>query len=208
MQKSKSGGVAYVVDDDQRVQSSLTFLIDAVGIRSQGYGSARAFLEGCDRDAAGCVLLDVVMPEMTGLELQQQMLREGIEFPIIFLTANADVPSAVQALKSGAIDFIEKPFHPASLLKLVEAALERDEARIARQAATRDARERYDQLTPREREVMWQVVRGSSSREIGSDLDIASRTVDVHRARVMQKMGVDSIAELVQISNLVGPPPE
>jgi two-component system response regulator TtrR len=189
----------FVVDDDEAMRDSLRWLLESRGFAVVEFDSAEAFLAACTPDCAGCLLLDVRMPGMSGLELHEKMASAGFELPVIFITGHGDVPMAVRALKRGAADFLEKPFDDAELADLVAAALERDARARAGRAERRSLAERIAALTPREREVMELVVAGKLNKIIADDLDISIKTVEVHRARIMEKLGVRSVAELVQL---------
>jgi two-component system, LuxR family, response regulator FixJ len=189
----------FVVDDDPAMRQSLRWLIESVNVAVETYATAQDFLAAYDPDRPGCLVLDVRMPGMGGLDLQAELARREIEVPVIIITGYAEVPTAVRALKSGALDFIEKPFSDQLLLDRIQQAIASDrQARVRRhERATLAAR--VAQLTPREREVMQLVVAGSSNREIAAELGLSVKTVEVHRARVMEKMKVDSLADLVRL---------
>lgn len=189
--------VVYVVDDDPDICASLCLLLEAEGHIVRTFDSAVSFLETYDDGWTGCLVLDVRMPGMSGLELQHELRRRGMVMPIIFLTGHGDVPMASRAFRSGALDFIEKPFRDDALLERIDDALERDAAeRMAREVASRE-RKCYERLTPREREVFALVVAGNSNKEIARLLGISHRTIDVHRARVMEKLGAHTLPDLV-----------
>lgn len=189
----------YVVDDDEAVRSGLAAMFDAAGIAVETYASAGAFLAAYRHEWTGCLVLDVSMPDMTGPELQAELNRRGVSMPIIFLTAHGDIPTTVRTIKAGAVDFMTKPADGAALIQRVRAAL-------ARSAQLNDG---LAGLTEREREIMARVAAGRSSKEIARELDISHRTVEVHRARVMQKMNAESVLELADIARALGliPPP-
>ncbi|MCP5151102.1 MAG: response regulator transcription factor [Ectothiorhodospiraceae bacterium] len=191
--------VVFVVDDDEAVRRSLELLLSAAGLQSRAFATAEAFLAEHDPDSSGCLIVDLQMPGLSGLELQQRLIEEAVSLPTIFLTGHGDVPAAVQALKSGAVDFVQKPYDPETLLAQVEAALAR--AAEARERAEREAsvRERLALLTPREREVLERVAAGSANKVIAIDLDISERTVELHRSRGMRKMEVRSAAALARL---------
>ena len=196
--------VVFVVDDDRAMRESLTWLLDSVGLRVRSYANARDFLAEYDPAQPGCLVLDVRMPGMSGLDLQAELARRGVELPTIVITGHAEVSMAVRAVKAGAIDFIEKPFSDQLLLDRVRQALEIDlEAREVRRRRE-DARRRLATLTAREREVLDLVVAGKANKEIASALGVSPKTVEVHRAHVMSKMYVDSLAELIRITLLAG----
>jgi two-component system response regulator FixJ len=194
----------FVVDDDRAMRESLSWLLDSVGLRVRSYATAADFLAEHDPAQPGCLVLDVRMPGMSGLDLQAELTRRGVELPTIVITGHAEVSMAVRAVKAGAIDFIEKPFSDQLLLDRVRQALEIDlEAREVRRRRE-DARRRLATLTTREREVLNLVVAGKANKEIASALGVSPKTVEVHRAHVMSKMCADSLAELIRITLLAG----
>jgi len=194
----------FVVDDDRAMRESLTWLLDSVGLRVRSYATAADFLAEHDPAQPGCLVLDVRMPGMSGLDLQAELARRGVELPTIVITGHAEVSMAVRAVKAGAIDFIEKPFSDQLLLDRVRQALEIDlEVREVRRRRE-DALRRLATLTAREREVLNLVVAGKQNKEIASELGVSPKTVEVHRAHVMSKMCVDSLAELIRITLLAG----
>ncbi|MGD8866165.1 MAG: response regulator transcription factor [Gemmatimonadales bacterium] len=189
----------FIVDDDPGVLDSLKFLMRSVGLTAETYQSARDFLQAFDLDRPGCLILDVRMPEMSGMELQERLKSMESILPIIFITAHGDIPMAVQAVKAGAVDFIQKPFRDQDLIDKVQAALQQD-AEMRQQLAERaDISERIESLTPRELEVMELVVEGKPNKAIAHSLGISQRTVEIHRARVMEKMQAESVPQLVQM---------
>ena len=196
----KEQGVVYVVDDDRAVRDSLDLLLRSAGIVSEAFESAAAFLAGLRADRIGCLVADIRMPGMSGLELQQELNARKVEIPIVFITGHGDVPMAVNAMKAGAVDFLTKPFRNRDLLDRIEAALGSARAGFRDHEKLRDTRARYATLTPREVEVMGLVVSGLANKVIAMDLGVSQRTVELHRARVMQKMGVRSLAELVRLA--------
>lgn len=202
-----SGPTVFVVDDEYAVRDALKLFLESSGLSVKTYDSARAFLEGYRPQWPGCLVLDIRMPGMSGLELQQALKDRQISIPIIFLTGHGDVPMAAKAFRSGAVDFIEKPFHDQELLERIQEALRRDARARSHQAWEREARERYAQLTPREKEVMARVAAGRSNKEIARELEVSHRTIDVHRARVMEKMGARSLPELVNMAVACGAGP-
>jgi two-component system response regulator TtrR len=188
----------FVVDDDSSTRELLAWLMKRHGLRVELYPDARSFLKGYAGDAPGVLILDLNMPGMSGLDLQQYLKEHGVLIPVIFLSGRADVPNAVRAVKEGAIDFIEKPFDYKRVLALVEDCIGRDREARAERERHRASGERLAQLTQREREVLELVVAGRMNREIAEQLDISVKTVEAHRARLMEKLGVHSVAELVQ----------
>jgi len=194
----------FVVDDDRAMRDSLSWLLDSVGLRVRSYATAAEFLADHDPAQPGCLVLDVRMPGMSGLDLQAELARRGVELPTIVITGHAEVSMAVRAVKAGALDFIEKPFSDQLLLDRVRQALEIDlEVREVRRRRE-DALRRLATLTAREREVLDLVVAGKANKEIASALGLSTKTVEVHRAHVMSKMCVDSLAELIRITLLAG----
>jgi RNA polymerase sigma factor (sigma-70 family) len=190
----------FVVDDDQAMRSSLKWLIESVGLAVESFASADEFLRSYYPGRAGCLLLDVRMPGMSGLELQEYLLEHQIEIPVIIITGHGDVHMAVRAMKSGAVDFIEKPFNDEMLLDAIRNALTLDDRRRETRAAKAAIAERLEQLTPREHEVMEMVTAGRSNKEIANVLGVSAKTVEAHRARVMEKMQAGSLAELVRMA--------
>jgi two-component system response regulator FixJ len=192
----------FVVDDDQAMRTSLKWLIESIGMRVRTFESANAFLSSYYPGQAGCLLLDVRMPGMSGLELQSYLSRQEIQLPVIIITGHGDVAMAVRAMKSGAMDFIEKPFDDENLLRSIRNALDYDQKRRSLQAERAEVAARLAELTPREHEVMDMVTEGRSNREIATALGVSAKTVEAHRARVMDKMRAGSLAELVRMALL------
>ena len=190
----------FVVDDDQAMRNSLKWLIESVAMRVETYASAKEFINNHYPGRSGCLLLDVRMPGMSGLELQQYLNQQRIQIPIIIITGHADVPMAVRAMKAGAIDFIQKPFNDESLLDSIRNAVTLDEKIRNLQSHRAEIAQRLEQLTPRELEVMVMVTDGKSNKEIASALGVSPKTVEAHRARVMEKMQASSLAELVRMA--------
>ena len=188
----------HVVDDDEAMRDSMSWLLEGEGYKVACYHSAGAFLAAWRSSLRGCIVLDVRMPEMSGLELQEKLDGIGSHLPVIFVTGHGDVPMAVGALQRGACDFIEKPFSDEDLLARIERALELDSRIAERQQRDHAIASRLQQLTQREREVMDLVVAGKLNKQIADALDISMKTVEAHRARVMDKMGVRTLAELVK----------
>lgn len=189
----------FIVDDDDAVRSSLRLLIKSVGLIPSALGSAREFLEKYDPAQPGCLVLDVRMPEMSGLELQEQLNRQGAVIPVIFITGHGDVPMAVEAMQAGAFDFLQKPFRDQDLIDRIQRALEKDRANRAVLNERGLIQERLKSLTPREREVLEMVSSGKPNKIMAADLGVSQRTVEIHRARVMEKMGASSLAQLVRM---------
>jgi len=194
----------FVVDDDQAMRTSLQWLIESTGMQVKTFESADAFLSNYYPGRAGCLLLDVRMPGMSGLELQSYLAREGYHLPVIIITGHGDVGMAVKAMRAGAMDFIEKPFHDEDLLRSIQRALEVDQRQRLSRAARADILARVADLTPREHEVMGMVTDGKANREIAVALGVTPKTVEAHRARVMEKMRAESLAELVRMVLIAG----
>lgn len=190
----------YVVDDDAAFCDSLRFLIESVNLRVQTFASADEFLAAFSPEMVGCLVLDLRMPGMSGLELQEELSKRGSRIPIIIITAHGDVPTAVQAMRGGAIDFMPKPFSDQALLDRIHQAIEKATRARGEQSVREALAARIALLTPREREVMNLVVSGKSNKEIAADLCLSAKTVETHRARVMDKMQAHSVASLVQMA--------
>ncbi len=190
----------YVVDDDPAVRQSFKWLVGSIGLRVQTFDSAQSFMRDYDPAEAGCLVVDVRMPGMSGIELQEKLANEGIAIPIIVVTAYGDVPTAVRAMKRGAIDFIEKPYNDQAMLDRIQLCIERDARMRQNKQTEREVAWRVERLTPREREVFELIVSGRSNKEVARVLEISPKTVEAHRAKVMDKMAVGSLAELVQMS--------
>jgi len=197
----------YIVDDDEAFRDSLRWLLEVAGYRVEAFVGAEPFLASFKPGAGVCLILDVRMPDCSGLELQEEMTRRGYAIPIIFVTGHGDVPMAVNAVKNGAFDFIEKPFKDQALLTLIENAASLNVSALQDEAQRLSAVARLATLTQREREVMELVVAGRRNKQIADDLGISVKTVEVHRARVMEKTGVTSVAELVQMTLGAKTPP-
>ena len=197
--------IVHVVDDDAEVRRSLERLLDSAGLRALSYESPFAFLDAAAGLSAGCVLLDVRMPGMDGLELQARLDKLEVALPVIVMTGQGDVQTAVRAMKAGAVDFIEKPFNDESLLNAIETALARA-GRPDRAHEAGEATQRIAELTPRERQVLDALVAGHQNKVIAHDLGISVRTVEVHRARMMERLGVRQLAEAIRLSVMAGMP--
>jgi FixJ family two-component response regulator len=189
----------FVVDDDEAVRTSLRLLLKSVGLPVETFASAQEFLDQFDPDRAGCLVLDIRMPGMSGLELQQQLRDRHSIMPIVFITGHGDVPMAVEAMQAGAVDFIQKPFRDQDLIDRINRALEKDREMRGELRERDEIRRRMSQLTPREREVLELVTQGKANKVIAGDLNVSQRTVEIHRARVMEKMGANSLAHLVRM---------
>ncbi len=190
--------IIYLVDDDEALRDSLAWLLESQGFKVAAFASAEDFLKAWRPEFNGCLLLDVRMPGMSGLELHERLRAQYSTLPIIFITGHGDVPMAVAALKKGAVDFIEKPFNDTELLRLVSQCLVTEQEHRARRRQDAEVSRRLDQLTQREREVLDLIIAGKLNKQIADVLGISIKTVEVHRARVMEKMAAQSLAELVQ----------
>jgi two-component system response regulator FixJ len=191
--------IVYVIDDDDGMRRALSLLLSTVGYKTLVFANPRDFLAQFDPDTHGCLVLDIRMPGMSGLELQQHLNRTGSMLPVIFITGHGDVPMAVQAMKEGAFEFIQKPFRDQDLLDRINHALQQDAESRNNLARRADVVRRLETLTPRERQVMDMVVDGSANKVIAIDLNLSERTVEIHRAKVMEKMGARSVAHLVKL---------
>jgi FixJ family two-component response regulator len=189
---------AYVVDDDEAIRTLWGWLMESNGIAVKTFASAAAFIEAYRRGDPGCLVLDVQMPGMSGLQLQEYLTRNGIEIPIVFVSGHANIPTAVSAIKGGAVDFIQKPFNYREVLSVIDKAFRRDAVLRDKQGRRAQIAERLAMLTERERRVLQCVIEGKANKVIAAELDISVKTVEAHRSKVMEKMGVDSVAELVQ----------
>ena len=200
---STANGIVYVVDDEAGMRKALTRLLRAEGFEVRAFESARDFLAAYQVEEIACIVLDVSMPEVGGVELQRRLKQADIFAPIVFLTGHGDIPTGVHAIKSGAVDFLTKPVNDAALLHAVRAALQKAASEKNAHATTTGLAARYATLTPREREVMSHVVTGKLNKQIAADLGIVLQTIKRHRGRVMEKMGVVSIADLVRAAQVL-----
>jgi FixJ family two-component response regulator len=194
----------FVVDDDASVRGALARLLHSAGYQTETFASAEGFLAQSRFDAPGCILLDVRMPGLNGLELQQALAAANRQLPIVFITGHGDVPMSVRAMKAGAEDFLPKPFDDGELLKAVARALNKSQREQNERTEVAEIRRRLSSLTPREREVLCHVVAGQLNKQIAADLSIAEKTIKVHRGRVMEKMGASSLAGLVAMTGRIG----
>jgi FixJ family two-component response regulator len=201
---SKAQPIIYLVDDDQSVLRALRRLLRVAGYTVEVFDSPRRFLDEHDAAAHGCAILDLAMPELSGLDLQCELAARKSTLSIIFLTGRGDIPSSVRAMRAGAVDFLTKPVHDADLIEAVERAIVQTNALKKSQSEAYEAEARLALLTPREQEVLGHLIAGKLNKQIASDLGTVEKTIKVHRARVMQKMGVESIAELVRVALMVG----
>jgi FixJ family two-component response regulator len=197
--------IVFVVDDDESVRDAVKRLIASVGLRAETFGSTREFLDSKRPEAPACLVLDVRLPGASGLELQSDLAAANIHIPIIFITGHADVPMTVRAMKAGAVEFLTKPFRGQELLDAVQNAIAKDRVAWNERAQMADLRARYDSLTPREKEVLVLVASGLLNKQIGAELGTSELTIKTHRGRVMQKMGADSLADLVRMAEKINP---
>ncbi len=195
----------FIVDDDEAMRASMKMLLERLGYRVQGFASAKSFLAFCSNDDCGCLVLDLRMPEMNGLDLQQALRKRGYRLPIIFLSGFGDIPTTVRAVKAGAVDFLEKPVSKTTLIERIERAFEIERRRRQDTDAVEAVRARCATLTPRELQVMGFATQGMSNKDIARELEISPRTVETHRARMMEKMEADSIAMLCNMIALCPP---
>jgi FixJ family two-component response regulator len=196
---SEDRGVVFVVDDDESMRRSLATLLRSVGLDARVFSSPQDFMRAERPNAPACLVLDVRMPGMSGLAFQEQLAKAGIGLPVIFITGHGDVPMAVQAMKEGAFEFIQKPFRDQDLLDRINHALKQDAENRSTVARRAEVLHRLESLTPRERQVMDMVVDGAANKVIAIDLNLSERTVEIHRAKVMEKMGARSVAHLVKL---------
>lgn len=196
MTEKKPKTLVYLVDDDFSIRDSLSLLIESTGQAVRCFDSADAFLQDYDPDQAGCLILDVRMPSMTGLELQEELARRDFAIPIIFISGHADVPDSSKAFRAGAVDYMEKPFDSETLLTRMQEAIQKDLSTRVQHAEKRRLKSRLSLLTPREREVYILIVKGLSNKEVAKQLNISNRTIDVHRSKIMEKMDAEDLSEL------------
>jgi len=192
--------IVFVVDDDAAVRDAIKDLLESVGIRVETFGSGRDFLARERAQAPSCLILDVRLPGTSGLDFQRELAAANIEIPIIFITGHGDIPMTVQAMKAGAVDFLTKPFRDQELLDAIHRAVARDRDKRAQNADVAELRRRYEELTPREREVMVLVTRGLLNKQIAAELGASETTVKIHRGQVMRKMGAESLPDLVRMA--------
>ena len=190
--------VVFIIDDDASMRTAIKRLVEAMGFNAETFSSAREFLESKLPDVTSCLVLDVRLPGVSGLVLQQEMAERRVNIPIIFVTGYGDIPMSVQAMKAGAVEFLTKPFRDQDLLDAIDLAIERDHAARKEMAETAQLRECYESLTPREQEVMAFVIMGLLNKQTAGELGVSEKTIKVHRSQVMKKMRTDSLADLVR----------
>jgi FixJ family two-component response regulator len=201
---TEADAIVFVVDDDASMRQSLKNLVGSVGLRVEAFASAQEFMRSKLIDVPGCLVLDVRLPGLSGLDLQKRIADAGIENPIIFITGHGDIPMTVQAMKAGAVEFLTKPFRDQDLLDAIQQALDRNRTARKQRAEIEELRGRFDSLTPREREVMGFVVAGLLNKQIAGELGTSETTIKVHRHQVMEKMNAGSLAELVRMAERLG----
>ena len=199
--KSAAVPTVFIVDDDRGMRQSIQDLVESVGLRAESFATGGEFLKRKPTNDPSCLVLDVRLPQMSGLDFQRQLAETGMQIPIIFVTAHGDVPMSVRALKSGAVEFLTKPFRDQDLLDAIQQALQRDRAERDRQAEIHDLQERYGTLTAREQQVMALVVSGMLNKQIASEIGASEATVKIHRGNVMHKMQAGSVVDLVRMSD-------
>ena len=203
-----SACVVFVVDDDPSVRASLKFLVSTVGLQVESFDSAEAFLNKKPPDGPSCLVLDVRLRGMSGLDLQRELAARDLRIPIVFITGHGDIPMSVRAMKAGAVEFLSKPFRDQDLLDAIRAALERDRARRDQEKEVTELQQRFESLTLRQREVTAMVVSGFLNKQIADELGTAENTVKVHRSRAMEKMRAKALADLIKMIEKVKAPPQ
>jgi FixJ family two-component response regulator len=197
-------GVVFVIDDDASLRRAIQRVLGSVGLQVELFGSAREFLAASRPDVPSCVVLDVRLPGMSGLDLQRELTSAGIHIPLIFITSYGDIPMSVRAMKAGAVEFLTKPFRDQDLLDAIQRALKRDKLRRESEADVQSLRERFESLTPREREILPLVVSGLLNKQIAASIGTSEATVKVHRSQLTRKMGAQSLADLVRMAERIG----
>ena len=198
--------IVFVIDDDESVRRALRRLIHSIGLQVELFGSAQEFLQRPRPDVPSCMILDVRLPGISGLDFQRRLAEAKIHIPIVFITGHGDIPMTVRAMKAGAVEFLPKPFHDQDLIDAIHQALERDCVRRQQEAEIATLRERFESLTPREREVLPWVISGLLNKQIAAEIGTAEATVKVHRSQLMHKMGAESLADLVRMAEKIGIP--
>ena len=196
--------IVFVVDDDPSVRRAIKRLVESVGLHVELFGSATEFINSSHPDVASCLVLDIRLPGISGLDFQRELVQAKNGIPVIFITAHGDIPMTVRAMKAGAVEFLTKPFRDQDLLDAIQVGLERDRVRRQRQAETAMLRERLESLTPREREILPLVVSGLLNKQVAAEIGATEATVKVHRSQLMRKMGASSLADLVRMSEKMG----
>ncbi len=198
--------IVHIVDDDDSLRRALDSLFRSVGLEARAYGSVQEFLDARSEDSAGCLVLDVRLPGMSGLDFQQQLAELGVRLPVIMMTGHGDIPMSVRAMKAGAIDFLAKPFRDQDMLDAVSAAIERDRARRLGDGETEQLQAHFSTLSPREQQVMMLVTQGKMNKQVAGDLGLSEITVKIHRGSAMRKMGARTLADLVRMADALKPP--
>ena len=201
---TETDSVVFVVDDDPSVRRAIKRLVESVGLRVDVFGSATEFMNSSHPDIASCLVLDIRLPGMSGLDFQRELAEAKVHIPIIFITGYGDIPMSVRAMKAGAVEFLTKPFRDQDLLDAIQAGLEKDRAKRRRHAETAVLRERFESLTPSEREVLTRVVSGLLNKQIAAEIGTTEATVKVHRSHLMRKMGANSLPDLVRMAEKIG----
>jgi FixJ family two-component response regulator len=202
--RNEEQAVVFVIDDDADLRDGLSNLLRSVGLQVRAFGSATDFLESKLPDAPSCLVLDVRLPGLSGLDFQSELIKKSIGMPIVFMSAHGDIPMTVRAMKAGAVEFLPKPFHDQSMLDAVHSALEKDRERRKSISDTSQLRSSFDSLTSREQEIFAYVASGLMNKQIAAEIEVSEITVKVHRASVMRKMGAKSLADLVRMADALG----
>jgi FixJ family two-component response regulator len=207
LSRTNERAIVHVVDDDASMRGALAGLFDSVGLDTQTYGAAREFLEANLVDKPGCIVIDIRLPDMNGLDFQAQLTETGVRLPVVMMTGYGDIPMSVRAMKRGAVDFLSKPFHDQDMLDAVMSAIERDRQRRTVDGDVSQVQQRFGTLSPREQQVMLLVTAGKMNKQVAGDLGIREITVKIHRGAAMRKMGARTLADLVRMAEVVKPKP-